>query len=58
MRIAEPAVSAQNMALTPVEADLAALLADMLVLDLQRERLEREGKPTVNELTQRIHRCR
>ncbi len=33
--------------LTPLEQDLAALLADMLVADVQAEWLEREGKETI-----------
>ena len=39
------------MALTPLQADLAALLADMLVLEVQQERLEREGVTSVNEVS-------
>jgi hypothetical protein len=42
--------ASQIDALTPLQADLAALLADMLVLDLQRERLVSQGEPTVNEV--------
>jgi hypothetical protein len=42
---------AQTDALTPLQADLAALLADMLVLEVQQERLEREGKPTAGDIT-------
>jgi hypothetical protein len=43
--------TAQSMALTPLQADLAALLADMLVLEVQQERLEREGVTSVNEVS-------
>ena len=48
---AQPLKASQIEALTPLQADLAALLADMLVLDVQRERLVREGEPTANEIT-------
>jgi hypothetical protein len=51
MRIAKPIVSAQTAALTPLEADLAVLLADILLADIERERLEREGKPTAGDIT-------
>lgn len=48
---AQPLKASQTVALTPLQADLAALLADMLVLDVQRERLVREGEPTVGDVT-------
>jgi hypothetical protein len=47
-RSQQPAV---QVPLTPLERDLAALLADMLVADVEAERaarLEREGEPTVD----------
>jgi hypothetical protein len=51
LRPAQPPKTSQSVALTPLQADLAALLADMLVLDVQQERLEQEGKPTVGDVT-------
>jgi hypothetical protein len=44
-RSQQPAV---QVPLTPLDRDLAALLADMLVADVQAERCEREGEPTVD----------
>lgn len=43
--------SSQPVALTPLERGLADLLADMLVLDVQAERLVSEGEPTVTDTT-------
>jgi hypothetical protein len=51
LKPAQSPKTAQSVALTPLQADLAALLAEMLVLELQGERLEREGKPTVCHVT-------
>lgn len=51
LKPAQPLKTAQSVALTPLQADLAALLADILVLDLQQERLEREGATSVNDVS-------
>ena len=44
---AVPSRQLVQLPLTPLELDLAALLADMLVADVQAARCEREGKATV-----------
>lgn len=51
LKPAQSPKTAQSVALTPLQADVAALLADMLVLEVQQERLEWEGKPTVGDVT-------
>lgn len=41
----------QSGPLTPLQADLASMLASILVADVRRERLESQGEPTVESTT-------
>lgn len=41
----------QGAPLTPLQADLASLLADILMADVQPERLYSQGEPTVESTT-------